>query len=340
MAQVSPQPFGFTDINEETVALALKLQLEEIQSIQSSGKGKEREDDVSDSTHTIQAFEEELRCLESTLSDRVMSRSLTRAVITDSALLTDLLARDDAIAKDRSIAERLSKGDEKTCEADGVNVDRDMDEVVLARLQRLYINGLDGEEISNEAIQDHSSSAESSEWAASRISKPAQLYDCVSCGEQKRDFEVLQAPCQHYYCQGCLSYLFERCTVDETLFPPRCCRQSISLISARLYLDAELAERFKEKILEFTSSDRTYCSQPTCSEFIKPANITTATSIGACSNCSIFTCTICKGNAHDGVCPNDTAAQLTLQLAQEEGWQRCYNCSTLVELEVGCNHMM
>jgi len=38
-------------------------------------------------------------------------------------------------------------------------------------------------------------------------------------------------------------------------------------------------------------------------------------------------------------CPKDPATKRFVEVAKEEGWQRCFNCSAMVELKEGCNHM-
>jgi IBR domain, a half RING-finger domain len=38
-------------------------------------------------------------------------------------------------------------------------------------------------------------------------------------------------------------------------------------------------------------------------------------------------------------CPKDPATKKFVEVAKEEGWQRCFNCSAMVELKEGCNHM-
>jgi len=45
----------------------------------------------------------------------------------------------------------------------------------------------------------------------------------------------------------------------------------IPLASVKLYLDSALIRTFEQKSIEFKSSDRTYCSQPSCSSFITSA---------------------------------------------------------------------
>jgi hypothetical protein len=38
-------------------------------------------------------------------------------------------------------------------------------------------------------------------------------------------------------------------------------------------------------------------------------------------------------------CPKDPEIAKLVEQAKKEGWQRCYNCSSLVERKEGCNHM-
>ncbi len=298
-----------------------------------------REDEINDSSRTIKALEEELQQIESTLSDRAMSQSLTRAVITDSAFLTQEVVKEDAIATDRAIAERFGSGEEPARAVQGTRADTTLDELLVARLTALYIPDLDGEKTFRGANEDDSTSVELSQWATPPTSTSRPVYECISCGEQRHDSEVFQTLCTHYHCQQCLNTLFELSTRDETLFPPRCCRQVISVTSIRLYLDANLVQRFEEKSIEFTTPNRVYCSRPTCSAFIPPANITTTTSTATCSVCFAATCTICRGNTHNGNCPEDVEIQLTLDTAQEQGWQRCHECGAMIELDIGCYHI-
>lgn len=85
--------------------------------------------------------------------------------------------------------------------------------------------------------------------------------------------DMFPTPCGHQYCQECLRTLFELSTSDETLFPPRCCRQEIPLQSVKLYLSSALIDLFEKKSIEFKTFDRTNCSQPICSSFIISVNI-------------------------------------------------------------------
>jgi hypothetical protein len=61
---------------------------------------------------------------------------------------------------------------------------------------------------------------------------------------------------------------------DDSLFPPRCCRQPITTGSVRVFLTAELVIQYEQKKIELDTPDRTYCSNPLCSAFIRLEDIT------------------------------------------------------------------
>jgi len=65
---------------------------------------------------------------------------------------------------------------------------------------------------------------------------------------------------------------------DETLMPPRCCNKEIPIALAQL--TPKETEDFNAKLVEYTTTDRLYCSQPTCSTFISPELI--INKVGTC----------------------------------------------------------
>ncbi|CAF1309621.1 unnamed protein product [Rotaria sp. Silwood1] len=145
-------------------------------------------------------------------------------------------------------------------------------------------------------------------------------------------------PCNHTYCIDCLQELFMKSMQDETLMPPRCCQKIIPIDLARL--TSKEIENFNAKHLEYSTKDRLYCSQPTCSTFIPPALI--VDSIGTCPKpgCQVKTCSICKAASHGNFdCPKDEATSAVLATAREAGWTRCYQCRAMIELTHGCYHM-
>ena len=165
-----------------------------------------------------------------------------------------------------------------------------------------------------------------------------ESHQCTSCASSKPLFDIFQAPCGHFYCQDCLRTQVELSLTDETLFPSRCCRQEFALQSVKLYLEPTLIHMVEQKSVEFMTSDRTYCSQPTCLSFIPSNDISNERAI--CAACGRTTCIIYKSNAHNGDCPEDIVTQQVLETAWEQDWQRCLNCRRLVDLDMGCNHMV
>ncbi|KAI1325696.1 hypothetical protein F5Y16DRAFT_257327 [Xylariaceae sp. FL0255] len=84
-------------------------------------------------------------------------------------------------------------------------------------------DGGDGESLAG-------SQPESSAWGASLQGRKSQERRvCEACQDQKHFAELFRAPCNHEYCRQCLERLFKDAIVDESLFPPRCCRQTMPL---------------------------------------------------------------------------------------------------------------
>jgi hypothetical protein len=178
---------------------------------------------------------------------------------------------------------------------------------------------------------------ESSHWAAARQTARASSRRCAACQEHVRFFDMARVPCSPEYCRDCLQDLFRASMTDDSLFPPRCCRQPITTGSVRVFLTAELVMQYEQKKIELDTPGRTYCSNPLCSAFIRLEDITDEQA--SCPDCGTVTCTLCKATSHGRDCPADTSLQQVLQTADENGWQRCYSCRRLVELDIGCNHI-
>lgn len=337
----APDLHGLDYVDDATATLILQLQKRDIEELFDTNKGKSRDGEYSDADLALVIYQKELEDRNMIIADRRMSRSLTRAVISDAALLTESLAEENAAAGDRALAYRLNGNSVPSVVTEQTIASCTLADGLVARLAALYVFGGKDEDgpLESTVQDDGSASGESSAWAASRQKvSTVTRHKCTACDTARAFSDIFQAPCGHHYCQECLHTLFELSTTDETLFPPRCCRQQISLTSVKLYLNSKLIHAFEQKSIEFRTSDRTYCSQPACSSFIASDNITGERA--TCTVCGTSTCTICKCNSHNGDCPEDIATQQVLETAREQGWQRCYNCRRLVELDVGCNHMM
>lgn len=321
-------------VDDATAALILKLQDQDIEELLRARKGKGRDGEKLDADLAMATYQKELRDRIVILADRSMSQSLTRAIVSDATLLSESSAQEKTAVSDRALALRLAEGKAPAATSEQTTAEDALDDSIIARLAALYGLGRSEDETQDGDV----AGAESSAWAGSRKKPSAVVHRrCTACDSEKSLFDIFRAPCGHDYCKDCLSNLFQLATTDETLFPPRCCRQEIPLQLVKLYLSSTLFRTFEKKSIEFKSSNRTYCCQPTCSEFISSDDISGERA--TCTACGAHTCTICKNNAHVGDCPKDAAIQQTVEIAREQGWQRCYRCRRLVELDMGCNHI-
>lgn len=149
---------------------------------------------------------------------------------------------------------------------------------------------------------------ESSAWAARRTSQSlSPMHRCAACQEQTEFVNIARAPCQREYCHPCLEDLFKASLTDESLFPPQCCRQPININIARIFLKSDLIEQYEKKKIKFKTPKRTYCYYTKYSAFINTLHINGE--VATCPSYGHTTCTNCKGRAHMGDCPNNTAIQ-------------------------------
>ncbi|KAH8586700.1 hypothetical protein B0O99DRAFT_665658 [Bisporella sp. PMI_857] len=320
-------------MDDATDALIIQLQIQDSQQLfeEYEGKGKLREGDLSDAQLAIYLYQEDLQRHALILSDRQMTQSIAQACIRDGDYLTSALSQEQTAASDRQTACRLG-GVADTCPIPLWTItSEEMDEELLAKLSALYIK--DPEDSSENEFDE----AESSSWAASRPAARALYRRCVACREHVQFYHTARVPCSHEYCRNCLQDLFRAPMTDDSLFPPRCCRQPITTGPIRIFLTEDLVHLYEQKKVEFDTPNRTYCSNPHCSAFNWLDNI--ENDQATCPDCDTITCTLCKAASHGGDCPADTALQLVLQTADENGWQRCYSCRRLVELDIGCNHI-
>ncbi|MCJ1365402.1 hypothetical protein MMC16_004523 [Acarospora aff. strigata] len=132
---------------------------------------------------------------------------------------------------------------------------------------------------------------------------------------------------------------------DPQHMPPRCCTQDhIPLKHVDRLFDTKFKMKWNKKYQEYTTKNRIYCPAKGCGEWIKPSHIHTdpnnGRKYGRCGRCKLKVCCKCNGKWHSGKdCPKDEDTKRFVEIAKKEGWQRCFNCSAMVELKEGCNHM-
>ncbi|PCH45043.1 hypothetical protein WOLCODRAFT_48812, partial [Wolfiporia cocos MD-104 SS10] len=166
---------------------------------------------------------------------------------------------------------------------------------------------------------------------------------CVICTDPIYGDEI-RAPCGDYYDKECILDLIQAATRDESLFPPRCCRQVIPLESVIRFMSIDLIRLFHEKKKEFGTLKRVYCANPSCSRFLGEqidGKIRHWLWPSYICDCATRTCTRCKAR-YSPLSHRCSAAQQdsdVLALGQTAGWQRCPGCEQLIELHHGCFHM-
>ena len=309
-------------MDEDNIDLILALQLQDIEDAECSRKGKAREaEPLSDEELAIQLQREEYQQTVDQRTNRRMAESMRRAVEDHGASIVVLGEDENRAASDREMACRLGGHVPET----GPNLYSILaDDDAISRFSALNIGDDDANDAAIPFAQ--AQAGESSLWASTRR-RPVLQHECISCMQVR---EVVLAPCQHHYCRDCIVQLFNLVITDETLFPPRCCRQQIPVSSVRHFLGTELAARFQRKAIEYGTTDRTYCHDPSCASFIEPGRIQGST--GRCPRCQRSTCTLCKKRIHAGDCLRDDGLEEALALAEQERWRRCGNCQNMVEL--------
>ncbi|CCD33872.1 hypothetical protein BofuT4_P062700.1 [Botrytis cinerea T4] len=148
---------------------------------------------------------------------------------------------------------------------------------------------------------------------------------------------AIRVPCSHHYCLTCLEQFFELAIADQSVFPPRCCSEAISIVSISFFLKPIVVQTFDKKKIEFETRDKVYCSSRRRSTFIPPSNI--VKDIGTCPKCNVKTHTMCKSKAHAGKCSQDASIEEVMDLARDNYWQRCYRCWALVDSVDGCDQI-
>ncbi|KAL2870466.1 E3 ubiquitin-protein ligase [Aspergillus lucknowensis] len=162
--------------------------------------------------------------------------------------------------------------------------------------------------------------------------------ECCVCYDWLPPGDIRCLDCKHLNCRRCLRNLFRLSTTDESVFPPKCCGVRIPLSFVQEELSSYELRLFREAEVEFSTTDRTYCSNPSCRKFIPPRDISATRA--TCSYCAFRTCPLCKNAYHRfEACAADPSLQATLELGARKGWQRCFSCRALVERRSGCHHI-
>ncbi|KAE8357235.1 hypothetical protein BDV27DRAFT_170931 [Aspergillus caelatus] len=298
-------------MDEPTNELVLRLMQDDARGALGLMKGKERSGQMTDHELALTEWAQELRHCACTFEDYKMAKSLARAVFHDGVALAAATEEENRAFRDRMTALQL------------VGLNQSTPDQLLGQKHAAMagLTDLGGEiPIRSGFIKTESPGAQSSKVAAARNLDCQTHLKCVACMEAKPDFDIFKASCSHYYCRSCIGRLVHDSFVDESLFPPKCCRVPFSLTTMKSLLDEEMIRKFEEKTVEHNDFNRTYCANPL-----------------TCASCNTATCSTCKQRAHAGVFVESEVE--ILEMAKIEGWQRCTRCRNIVELKSGCNHI-
>ncbi|KAH7347558.1 ibr finger domain-containing protein [Plectosphaerella cucumerina] len=323
-----------SQFDDDTALFIIQLQLEDVEMMKESlGKGKHREGETPDIQVSVDLLKAELDALQQRINDRVMSRSMACAVELDALVIQEAEeGQEQQDATDHQMALGLTE--------DANTTDNPNDPPAEPTAQVSQIPSVNRWVPRHLRDNQPDRRPESSKQGASRPPGAQPTSACVACSDTFPVVNLMSAPCSHSYCAACVRELFTSSMADESLFPPRCCGQTIPIDSNIAILGPELAQSCQEKKIEYETTNRTYCHVPSCSTFIPPSQIRVYSA--KCPRCSAVTCPFCKAEYHLGNCaPNDDPGlQQVLDLAKEQGWQQCKKCSRVVELGRGCYHMM
>lgn len=166
--------------------------------------------------------------------------------------------------------------------------------------------------------------------------------ECTGCFEDISNRKTALLSCRHRYCSGCFSQLVGIAVRTESTFPPKCCLQEIPRKTMLAHLSSKDIAHFDEKALEYAvAGNRYYCASPECAKWIDVRRARGFDGSLECPHCKSTVCKMCRGAAHatNKDCPNDFGLDATLKQAERAGWQRCYSCRAVVELNTGCRHI-
>lgn len=282
-----------------------------------------------------------------------LQQKIAAAVLDNNKVINEALRHEKQAIEDRQAAARLSgrtviipaqvqeqaqlqdagDGTKFASFADNCSPDDDDDASAVVELR-----AEESKDLESVASTSDSRVQRFLEHLRSEESKPQ--VECIVCTEEFHPTQAATLDCRHIWCRHCLTHRFQASTDSETSWPPRCCAQTIPAVDQVLsFLSPSLRARYAAKSIEWGTTERTYCHEKPCSEFILPNTIQGRWA--HCPRCQRDTCSACKGPYHTQL-PCQESSELDDMLrntAAEFGWPQCPGCNRYVEITHGCNHM-
>jgi hypothetical protein len=320
--------------DDQSKKIILDLLLQDLQDLQEEQKGKQTEGRHTDLDLAIDCMRRDIISSQTSIEDEILAHSTSAAISTDQNVLASIQHDERVADQDHRLALAINNGEpappphpNTTGEFELASNDESDDTVSVVM----------GDLMDRMSLRDESYNGESSSRAISSYRTPTRQRVCVSCLERCTVILFI-GQCGHEFCLDCTRQMFLGAIKDEELYPPRCCGNVVPPGVAMRVLNYKELRSFSERALEWTSKDRVYCADPTCSKFIPPFAIDN--DHGTCHECHQQTHLPCRSLIHTGVdCPLDETLPIVLRIGEAEGWKRCPNCRTMIELQRGCNHM-
>ncbi|CAN9423852.1 unnamed protein product [Alternaria alternata] len=271
MSVIVPQTSHAGGIDDELAALT--LQLEELGVYSEAKKGKHPIDQPPDIDVAYSRFQIELQAYEDFLTDQKLAQSIGAAVHSDSVVIEDLTSQDVQAHEDRRFALVLSNNDPEI-EAPPLSVHDHLQGEVHDWMSTVSGNIAAASVVEFSDDETEAGPAMSYvERQADTIKKLSTEFKCCTCYDRFPRASMVTAKCGDRYCIDCMKGLFMRSTKDESLYPPRCCKQKIPLDLIARHMEPNELATFELAIVEYATQKKTYCSNPDCATFIVPDRI-------------------------------------------------------------------
>lgn len=343
-------------IDFETERLIIEIQREDLRNALRSASDHLRVSLIRDQLAALSIQSQEIRLREHKHAGQVLQQSMYAAMLSDSRVIAEERRLEQQAVEDRVMAaaaagrpaplipdpvqEQISGGqveDARLTQLEETVSENDVDVDVEGKPSE-QDGGSDG----NRHIHDHSDTQSvilERYIAVLSLDEDRPAVECVVCLNTFLASQTMKLACGDIWCRGCLTRLFQDATLNEGMWPPKCCRQEVSVTDLQHILSVDLRRQFARKSIEWNTIDRIYCFEPTCSAFIQRGSFEGRRA--QCPACSRETCSECKSAYHETPpCLGTTADDKLLRdMARTNGWQNCPSCHRFVEITHGCNHM-
>ncbi|KAH0848388.1 hypothetical protein FOPE_02363 [Fonsecaea pedrosoi] len=307
------------DIDAANAALAVQLELQDLETSLTTIPSNEEKARIRDRVATLHFQLEELAIFDTQQANARLQQSIYRAMLSDFPEVDRILAQETHATngkQNQQPEQRDNNSATRVVGKDGYYEDPRIQPDGSTSLEA-YVHDLEADEV-------HSS---------------AECYACM--GNTPYSQLISHEECEHLWCRPCLLERFELVLKNESQYPVRCCRR-LPIIShqnptiVRL-LGEESVAKLELKIKEYTTTDRTYCHDPTCSTFIDPD--TFADRMATCPSCQKHTCVMCKAEFHSLPTCNESQDRAFNDWVTANEASTCPNCHRVIIISHGCNHM-